>query len=274
MKNKKHFSIKLAIICMGVGVCMIIAGTLLGAKERVGFSHYPDNWLIRVRNKENTRKNQSISVVGSTGIKKLSLDISGGKVEIKPGSQFSISADGVVYDYVDKDTWYIEEQEQEMELFGGLFQFEYSPNIWNDRNNCVITVPKDFEAEWIVAEIGAGKIECDWLTATEGCELSVGAGKITVNSADVHNLNAECDAGKITLQGKVEGKNIIDCDVGKVELYLDGKAEEYQIRGEADVGKIEVNGKKLSDISLDNSSEKRGSLDLNVDVGKIEVEFE
>lgn len=274
MKNKKHFSIKLAIICMSAGICMIIAGTLLGAKERIGFSHYPDNWLIRVRNQENKRKNQSISVVGSTGIRKLSLDIDGGKVEIKRGSQFSISGDDAMYDYVEEDTWYIEEKEQEVELFGGLFQFGYLLNIWDNGNNCVITVPEDFQAEWILAEIGAGKIECDWLAATEGCELSVGAGKITVNSADVHNLNAECGAGKITLQGKVEGKSSIDCDVGKIELYLDGKAEEYQIRGEADVGKIEVDGKKLSDISLDNSSEKRGSLDLNVDVGKIEVEFE
>lgn len=268
----------IGLISIGVGICLLI---LAGA---TGFSF---------------RNVPTFSVSESYGndIKSLDFQINYGVVKLVEGSEFSIEGshlydDGGFSSEVKDGVWTIRENGNDrIEVFGfnipvvSVFGNHFEPHI-------TITVPRNFTAEDIRLELGAGRLEADRIIADTGSfivdageleieqlkvaeesKYNVGAGYMKLNNIEANNVAVDCGLGYINMEGSITGKNEISCGVGRVNLQLNGDPEEYSYEVDSDLGNVVVNGKDYVG-SIDRSSEEElGSFDMKCGIGNITLDI-
>jgi len=170
-------------------------------------------------------------------------------------------------------------------------------NLFNGNSNLngkakiTIYIPKDFVAENIEIDAGAGNVNMESLT-TKKLEINAGAGniygknitankvkmdggvgEITLEQANLTDVDIESGVGNVNVQGGMYGRSKIDCGVGEVKLTLTGSTDDYDLKIEKGLGSVYINNEKYSDLNWNNSTASN-SLDINGGVGDIEINFE
>ncbi len=279
---KVWLGISLIAIGIGIGLLVIAFGT--------GIT-WEDAWGESV---DFTTVSESYE-----GVRNIDIDISAGEVKIIRGDTFSITADHIIEDemntYVENGTWYISEDDRFTKY--GIFSFPSNWFIgWNKHISpkITITIPEGFSAGKLDVNIGAGVLTADSLKAEDGLlhvdagkikvdqlkisgksECSVDTGEIVLQNVVLKNVRANCDVGSLHIDGEITGDNDITCGVGNVDLDLIGDYEDFNYNINCDIGNVKIDGKSYS--GIDNQSVENNNsdnmLDLNCDIGHIDVEF-
>lgn len=232
-------------------------------------------------------------------VKALDVKISYGKVIIEEGDGFSIHADRLIDEgfesYVSNGTWVIKEEPEDYnELFGmrlpmrQILQWnhEFVPEI-------TITVPKDFVADNISLEIGAGTVTADVIKSVDG-NFTVGAGELTINQLlisgesnykigtghmyleqiEAKDVTVNCGVGYIEMDGIITGDNDVSCGIGGVHMNLSGNEEDYSYIISA-LGEVSINGESYHNLSDHRIVNKGSNNNFTIDcgIGDISVDF-
>ena len=121
-------------------------------------------------------------------------------------------------------------------------------------------------------ELGAGEAKIENLNVSKNCNLENGAGKISILSGTINDLDLDMGIGKIEIFASLIGKNNIDAGVGNLNLNLKGNKEDYKIKVDKGIGNIKVNSERLSNNQLYGNG--KNYIDIDGGIGNINVEFE
>lgn len=119
---------------------------------------------------------------------------------------------------------------------------------YNDRE-VVLFVPEDMEFNKVGISGGVGSIYVENLR-TKDLEMALGIGKTEVASLEVENAK-------------------ISTGIGEVSVGLKSKAEAYTIKTEKGIGDISLNGKSISDYSVNGNGDKKVEIDGGIGAIKI-----
>lgn len=169
-------------------------------------------------------------------------------------------------------------------------------NHWEDSKRCNVTlyVPKDVYFDMVDIDMGAGKMEIDYLAAdtmkfdigagqievdylkAKNCDFSVGMGEITVDDMRIDQLmSAEVDMGHLSLYGDIRGDVDATCSMGTMELNLTGREKDFNYRIAAAMGNIMIDGREYTGLArekvIENAAAKNMQLECNM--GGMEIYF-
>ncbi|MDF2510534.1 MAG: putative rane protein [Herbinix sp.] len=255
-----------AIINVGVIIASVVSGGLSMNKEKsIDFSEV------------------------FTDVSSLEVNNSTGKLTILEGDSFKVEAENVSRNFEAKltkeGTLKVLDNSQNIKFL--WFRFN---GINNPNSQITVYLPKDFIAEDIILDSGAGNVNIDGVQ-TQYLMLSAGAGNINGSNiaaekvkvdGGVGNVNLEkvsfedsdfdCGVGNLTVNGTLLGKNKFDCGVGDVTLELAGDMDDYNIKVDAGVGNIRLNGEKISS-EYENNNNSPNSIDIDGGVGNVTIEI-
>ncbi|HHV12728.1 MAG TPA: DUF4097 domain-containing protein [Clostridiales bacterium] len=224
-----------------------------------------------------------------TGVSSLEVRNSTGKLWIREGDTFKVEAENVSRGFearVTKDgTLTVSDDNRGFKFLWFRFNGIGSPN-----STITVYLPKDFVAEDVRLETGAGNVEIEGLR-TDRLVLSAGAGNIDgsnitagkvkvdggVGNIEFENVSFsdsdfDCGVGNLSVEGTILGKNKFDCGIGDVKLDLSGDVNAYGIKVDAGVGTIRLNGEKISDEHRYNTNAPN-SIDIDGGVGNVTIEI-
>lgn len=159
---------------------------------------------------------------------------------------------------------------------------------FNNDNDLIVYIPKDFIFDGVSIDVGAGNFEIDALN-TKILELDLGAGKTNIEnlyvlgSADIdggagdfsilngeiNNLDLDIGVGKTTLTSTLLGKSEIDAGVGKLDITLIGSKDDYTIKAEKGLGNIKLNNDSIKANKVFGTGTNR--IDISGGVGSINI---
>lgn len=121
----------------------------------------------------------------------------------------------------------------------------------------------------LTLELGAGKMDLDYLTVSQSANIDGGAGEVVIDHADIKNLDLDVGVGKFTLNSILKGKNEIDAGVGSLNIYLLDSIKNYSIYAEKGIGSIYLNGSNMRDESTYGNGNYK--IDIDGGVGNINI---
>ena len=153
----------------------------------------------------------------------------------------------------------------------------------------------DIKGKNITATVGAGQLVTGVIEATN-LTMEVDAGQIKIDDVKTTNLSVDVDAGEFRNDGKIvadtaslhvsagnlnvdllEAKDAdIDVDMGHINVKFTGKADDYDIEADCDLGEIKIDGKSYhmgKEYESKNSTAKK-SINVDCNVGQATVNFE
>ncbi len=260
----------IAIISAMINVGLIIAsvvsgGTAFNKDKSVGFSEV------------------------FTDVSSLEVSNSTGKLIILEGDTFKVEAENVSKNFQAKVSsngiLKISDDNQAINFL--WFHF----NGINDPNSKItIYLPKGFIAEDIKLETGAGNVAIDGVKTgylllsagagnivgtniiAEKVKVDGGVGNVNLEKVSFNDSDFDCGVGNLTVEGTLQGKNKFDCGVGDVNLDLTGDPKDYDIKVDAGVGNIRLNGEKISNEYRTNNSSPN-SIDIDGGVGNVTIKI-
>lgn len=145
----------------------------------------------------------------------------------------------------------------------------------NDTGTLYITVPREKQFVSFSADMGAGALEIDGLSAYE-LSLDVKAGKITAENIDSNYLEADCGAGQIQLQGSIRNEAEIECKLGSIMCTLPGEQDDYNYELSWGVGEVMLGNELYSGISKEAEMNNGSSRLIKADcsMGYIDIQFD
>lgn len=223
-------------------------------------------------------------------VRSLKIDHSFGNLTIKSGDTFRVEAKNVSEDFraevSPSGTLTLDENNNRV----SFMWFNFS-GFGSFKSHTTVYLPEDFTAKLVELDSGAGNVTIEDL-ATEklilnagagnvvgsnvlanGVEIDGGVGNITLLKVLFKDANINSGVGNLKLSGQLVGENKIDGGVGSVHLNLNGEEEDYNIKVESGIGKIRVNGEK---ISREYQSRKGidNSIYVNAGLGNVRINFD
>lgn len=191
------------------------------------------------------------------------LDISNGlgNLKVKIGSGFRVEASNVSNDFnvkVVNGTLVIDESD----FIRRFLWFDFG--VSRNKSYITVYVPEDFNARRIKIASGAGEVTLEDITTRHliidagvgdiyGRRLNAlqvdadgGVGNIKLTDVNFSDVDFDSGVGNISIEGMIFGKSEFDCGVGNVNLQLKGLREDYELRVNAGLGNMRVNGDKIS----------------------------
>lgn len=223
-------------------------------------------------------------------VRSLKIDHSFGNLTIKSGDTFRVEAKNVSEDFraevSPSGTLTLDENNSRV----SFMWFNFS-GFGSFKSHTTVYLPEDFTAKLVELDTGAGNVTIEDL-ATEtlmlnagagnikgsnvlanGVEIDGGVGNITLSKVLFKDANINSGVGNLKLSGQLVGENKIDGGVGSVHLNLNGEEEDYNIKVESGIGKIRLNGEK---ISREYQSRKGtdNSIYVNAGLGDVRINFD
>ena len=222
-----------------------------------------------------------------SGIEQLDINNKVGRLIVKPGSGFRVEATNVSEDFraeVINKTLKIEEPD----YFNNFLWF----NFGTSRTKAIITVyvPEDFEADRIDIDSGAGEVELQDLNAQRliinagvgdiygenltamKVEIDGGVGNMDLVDVNFTDVDFDSGVGNIRVKGMIFGKSDFDCGVGNVRIQLNGARDDYALDVNSGLGKVTINGSKVSRDYKDNYKTDN-IIRISGGVGDVDVVF-
>ena len=120
-------------------------------------------------------------------------------------------------------------------------------------------------------ELGAGKAEFECLTASGEADIEGGAGQIIISSGSLNDLSFDMGVGEGSITAALRGKAEINAGIGNLKLRLTGRQEDYTIRCEQGLGRIEVDGSVIGTDTTIGSGENY--LEVEGGIGNVTITF-
>ncbi|MDI9510360.1 MAG: DUF4097 domain-containing protein [Clostridiales bacterium] len=219
-------------------------------------------------------------------IESLDLRNSVGKLRVKLGSDFRVEATNVSKRFraEEKDgTLFIEESYSK-----GFLWF----NIGKPNKNAIITVyvPADFMAKSIKIDGGVGEVNLEDLTTdylyinagvgnlhgrnlyAKKVDIDGGVGDTRFEDVDFTDVNFDGGVGNASIEGSMYGNLEFDCGVGSTYVKVDGARKDYLLRIDGGLGRIRVNGHKVSG-KYNDYYEADNTIIIDGGVGNVDIEF-
>ena len=117
---------------------------------------------------------------------------------------------------------------------------------------------QELNTKQLILEIGAGTVEIEKLNVTQKAKIEGGAGRVSILSSEINNLDLDMGVGKFELRTKLTGKNDIDAGIGRLDIDLIDEIENYKVKVEKGIGSIKIEGKEVS-----NNTEMRKWRNIN-----------
>ena len=96
-------------------------------------------------------------------------------------------------------------------------------------------------------EIGAGETQIKNLNVEKQCKIDGGAGKVTILSGIINNLDLDMVIVETNLFTTLNGKNDIDAGIGSLNITLFGDKNNYKIKTDKGIGSIKVDEMNMQD---------------------------
>lgn len=125
-------------------------------------------------------------------------------------------------------------------------------------------------------ETGAGKIKVGKMTADERVDVEIGAGAVELASVQTQALNVACGVGQFGMHGRVPEGLTVDCGVGHCDIDLEGKETDYNYDISCGIGKVSVNGNRMSGIGSAHTKENpdaKGNVKVSCGLGKVIIKI-
>ncbi len=283
----KYCAIAFAII-LAIGIITSIAGAATAIVNLVS-NRFVHRDSIDVDFHEDRKRSSKDLTKSFQDVKNLDIDIDTGSLQIVNGNTFRVEAENVSDDFEAKvtsnGTLILREK---MRRFNFLwFNFDLSNNL---NSRIILYLPDDFVSKETKINNGAGKVTIEGLKTKElsisagagnmdgsmikadKVELNGGVGSISFKEIDFGDMDLDCGVGNVLIEGKVTGDSTIDCGVGNVDLNLIGSAEDYDFDIEAGVGRVRLNGERISKEYRRNNG-AASSIEIDGGVGDVEINF-
>lgn len=294
MKTFVKIALITALILGILGLGLVLAGLALGGN----FLHYFDyqDW-----------DTETIQESFEAPIENLHIKVGAGNVQIIPGESYGLIAHEVPQGLFSHDfengTLNIEADFSQIKKWRpdnmGFIIRNFSAFLWNkgrQGNYALITITLPQEAylnrlelegaaadilvqglscDIFQAEIAAGRLRGQQITAAESCRISISAGESDLEEVFFKNLHAVTEAGSFELTGALIGESSINTIVGSAQLDIWGQRQDYQLSLENSAGSISIDGE---DMHESGSRELPGSagkhqLKIRNEVGSTELTF-
>lgn len=121
-------------------------------------------------------------------------------------------------------------------------------------------------------DLGAGKVEIDYLKVTSQGDIDCGVGELKLNSGELNNLDISLGVGKTAMRVKLTGKSSVEAGVGKLDLVLLGGKESYTIDAESGLGEFKLENEKITGKAI--VGDGNSLVELDGDIGSVNVNFE
>ncbi len=153
--------------------------------------------------------------------------------------------------------------------------FNWSFGGWSGKldPNITLTVPEDLRLDTLDVELNAGAMELKDLSAKES-RLDVDAGAITLDALDTRSLDLDCDTGGVEGTLRLTRNSSMDVDMGAIELTLLEGSKVARVAADIGLGSVSFNGEELDDGAEQKIGTNGGQLQLNCDMGSIELNTE
>ena len=186
-------------------------------------------------------------------VRRLDMELGAGDFEIRVGDDFTVSTSSGslrgITTSMDGDTWRVES----------------TSSAWRGQGVVTITVPKDFTAQKLDIELGAGQLTVDGLTA-ENADIEVGAGRAEFANCKLNNASLDCAMGELVYRGALTGIGEISCGMGNTELHLSGE-DDFGYSVECGVGTVDVFGYRYSGLGAEAVQNAGASVFYAIDCG-------
>ncbi len=212
-------------------------------------------------------------VLISDKITNLDIDLGLTNLEIKSGDTFKMTNDSDdVYYKIDGSTLVIKEKKR-------LFKNKkinkviiyINDKTFNDVNINIDAGKHNIEnlrSNNFSLDLGAGKTVLNNISINSLTEIETDAGTLNINDSILNNLSLKLDAGSSNINAILKGSNGIDLGAGKLVLNLLDSLDNYTIKLTEDVGRITLNGEKVT-----NSTYSNGPSYIEVEGGAGSIEI-
>ena len=262
----KKTSIFLSILgtCFGIGIVLIIVGTLMGG--RIG-----DFSIKHPAEKESgvTHKLSDVSLTDTTDIKNIHLDLSASSVEVRNGDAFGVTGGKLSKNEVSDGTWTIKTKHGfEISFFGFHIDIPIPNDLFHfnkKESAIVITIPENAVLNSAYIDLSAGDIDIEKLHCENDVTVDLSAGNVTISTLIAKKATFDLSAGDIDLkQYTITDSAFIDCSMGDITLgtkrtALDNSCNNLEM--DCSMGNIDVFGKLTGKTNADSSM---GDIDLKL----------
>lgn len=263
--------IKYLAIAFAIYLVVVIVGAIAAFLGSFIFIFGSDNGITE------TIKTQEID--NKYEIKEIDIDIKAAELIIEEGETFVVETNNT-YIETNQDKNKLEIKEK------GHKWFRY-----NNESKLIIKLPSSIEldefklnagagkieintsitASNIYLELGAGQVIIDNLVSTKKAKINGGAGEMIIKNSTLNNLDFDMGVGRAEITSAILGESDIEAGVGELEINIIGNEEDYELEVEKGIGRIELDGRNLSNDSKYGKGPNK--IDIDGGVGKIDIKF-
>ena len=262
----KNLAIALGIFLTIFIISMIIGGIYLITSV---FSIKSDNSIDKEINTLWMQNNENVI--------SLDIDIKFSNLTIKNGDKFLVESNNknIKYKYNNSS---LEVEEIKYNLFNN-----------SDVGEVIITIPSNIRLDSIDIDNGAGSLNIENINANkfnldlgagvtvidniivDSADIDSGAGKFIIKFGKINNLDFDMGAGTAEITSIITGNNEINSGVGNLKLNLIDNIENYKIKINKGIGKVEIDNKEVSDNEIVGTG--LNFINISGGIGTITVNF-
>lgn len=285
MRKLTKVSLHMAVILIPLGILLMIAGILTGARR--GITILSDGRLVLNEAEQYHYENYDI-----TGIKNIHLDFNNAKIVLQESSDSKFGVKINLPDSEQKPSVNISEDTLTIEDTSSGFHILWLfGSIFSTNNEVTVYVPKGTELkdisidtsngrielinlnlESIKAETSNGAITGQNLNISDNASFKTSNGEINLSGSFHDTTNAVTKNGKIIGDGSFFGKTSFKTSNGTITMENDIKRSECNISAETSNGNIRVNGTGMGKNFQENNGASN-SINLDTSNGSIAVDF-
>lgn len=208
---------------------------------------------------------------GAYEIKYLDFDLGLGDIRIVTGEGFAIvygnnNTRRLYSDSMSGDTWTISSNSVKLRR---LWPWSYR----HDDIKLTVTLPRDFVAESMIINLGAGNMQAEYLYAKD-ISLDVGLGNCQLGSLNAQHAQLNVSVGHLGVRTFNAGRADLEVGLGSMELNLTRPLDQYRCRVDVSLGSVQLGSSTyngVSDIDV-GSSDAPYSLNINCSLGSVKIE--
>lgn len=262
----KNLAIALGIFLTTFIISMIIGGIYLITGV---FSIKSDNSIDKEINTLWMQNNENVI--------SLDIDIKFSNLTIKNGDKFLVESNNknIKYKYNNSS---LEVEEIKYNLFNN-----------SDVGEVIITIPSNIRLDSVDIDNGAGSLNIENINANkfnldlgagvtiidniivDSADIDSGAGKFIIKFGKINNLDFDMGAGTAEITSIITGNNQINSGVGNLKLNLIDDIENYKIKINKGIGKVEIDNKEVSDNEIVGTG--LNFINISGGIGTITVNF-
>jgi len=189
-------------------------------------------------------QNSSTELIATTfenaEIDTLNIDIAFTNLTIKQGEILKIETDNSNIDCKQKN--------QELHLEEKDYKwFSYN----NVEKELILYIPEDLEFEKV--------------------KINAGAGKVTILSGKINDLDFDMGVGEANITADLLGKSEINAGVGELNINLQGEKESYKIKADKRIGSIKIDGKEVANGEV--YGDGKNYIEIDGGIGSINIYY-